>query len=106
MLGPHRSSRLPGRPLLAGLLASLALAAAAVGHAGQAPAAAAGVDRTRLARIDGAVTAAVAAGDLPGAVVLVWHAGHTVYRKAFGHRALVPGVRADDGRHHLRTSRR
>ncbi len=87
MRGPHRSGRLPGRPLLAALLA---LAAAAAGHAAQPRTAAAGIDRPLLARMDGAVEAAVAAGDLPGAVVLVWHAGHTVYRKAFGRRALVP----------------
>ncbi len=90
MRGPHRPSRLPGRPLLAGLLATLALAAAAAGHPVRARTAAEGIDRTLLARIDGAVGAAVAAGDLPGAVVLVWHAGHTVYRKAFGRRAVVP----------------
>ena len=90
MRGPHGFRRLPGRPLLAGLLAILVLAAAAAGHAGQARPAADGIDRTLLARIDGAVGEAVAAGDLPGAVVLVWHAGHTVYRKAFGRRAVVP----------------
>ena len=90
MRGPHGASRLPGRPLLAGLLATLALAAAAAGHPVRARTAAEGIDRTLLARIDGAVGAAVAAGDLPGAVVLVWHAGHTVYRKAFGRRAVVP----------------
>ena len=83
----HGSGRLLAHSLLAGLLALLAIAA---GHAGQARAGGAGIDRTRLARIDGAVGAAVAAGDLPGAVVLVWHAGHTVYRKAFGRRAVVP----------------
>ena len=83
----HGSGRLLGHSLLAGLLALLAIAAS---HAGQARAGGAGIDRTRLARIDGAVDAGVAAGDLPGAVVLVWHAGHTVYRKAFGRRAVVP----------------
>ena len=84
---PHRRS---SGLLLAGFAVVLALAAAAAGHAGQARSAAAGIDRTLLARIDGAVREAVAAGDLPGAVVLVWHAGHTVYRKAFGLRAVVP----------------
>ncbi|MDE2905858.1 MAG: serine hydrolase, partial [Acidobacteriota bacterium] len=84
---PHRRSR---DLLLAGFAVVLALAAAAAGHAGQARSAAAGIDRTLLARIDGAVREAVAAGDLPGAVVLVWHDGHTVYRKAFGLRAVVP----------------
>ncbi len=93
MRGPHRGSphRRSGRPLLAGLAAILVLAAAAAAaHAGQARAGGAGIDRTRLARIDDTVAEAVAAGDLPGAVVLVWHAGQTVYRKAFGRRAVVP----------------
>ena len=95
MRGPHGGfpRQRPNGPLRAGLAVILVLAtvaAVAAGHAGQALPAPGGIDRTRLARIDGAVGAAVAAGDLPGAVVLVWHAGHTVYRKAFGHRAVVP----------------
>ncbi len=92
MRGPHAgvSHRRFGGRLAAGLAAVLVLTAVASGHAGQMRPPAAGVDRTLLTRIDGAVAAAVAAGDLPGAVVLVWHAGHTVYRKAFGLRAMVP----------------
>ena len=49
-----------------------------------------GVDRGRLGRIDAAVEQAIDDGLLPGAVVLVWHQGQTVYHRAFGHRALVP----------------
>jgi uncharacterized protein YbbC (DUF1343 family) len=36
------------------------------------------------------VTRAIAAGTLPGAVVVVGHEGRVVYRKAFGHRSLAP----------------
>ena len=50
----------------------------------------AGVDPERLARIDHAVEAAIADGDLPGAVVLVWSRGRTAYLKAFGRRASEP----------------
>ncbi len=50
----------------------------------------AGVDPARLAGIDALVEDAIAHKELPGAVVLVWHDGRVVYRKAFGHRALEP----------------
>lgn len=48
------------------------------------------VDAVRLARIDTVVRDGIAAGQLPGAVVLITHRGHVVYRKAFGHRSLRP----------------
>ena len=48
------------------------------------------VDQVRLERIDAAVEVAIRDGQLPGAVVLVWHRGRTVYHKAFGRRAVVP----------------
>ena len=48
------------------------------------------VDAVRLARIGAVVGDAIAAGQLPGAVVLVAHAGRTVYRQAFGLRAVSP----------------
>ena len=50
------------------------------------------VDAGRLNRIDGVVREAIAAGRLPGAVVLVAHGGRTVYRKAFGLRAVRPSA--------------
>ena len=50
------------------------------------------VDQARLERIDAAVEAAILGGQLPGAVVLVWHRGRTVYHKAFGRRAVVPAA--------------
>lgn len=42
------------------------------------------------AELDSAVNRAVREDKIPGAVVLVGHNGHVVYRKAYGYRALVP----------------
>lgn len=50
----------------------------------------AGFDRTRLADIDTAVATAIAAHQLPGAVVLVGRGDTIVWKKAYGDRALVP----------------
>ena len=44
----------------------------------------------RFAAVDDICQQAVAAGQIPGAVVLVGHKGEVVYRKAFGSRALEP----------------
>ena len=57
-------------------------------RAGPAPA----VDAARLGRIGAVVREAIAAGELPGAVVLVAHRGHVVYRQAFGLRAVRPAA--------------
>jgi uncharacterized protein YbbC (DUF1343 family)/CubicO group peptidase (beta-lactamase class C family) len=43
-----------------------------------------------LATVDSIVRDAIGNGQIPGAVVLVWHNGQVVYRKAFGSRALEP----------------
>ena len=75
--------------LVAALLAPPAQAAttaAVQARADSAPA----VDSNRLARIDVVVREAIAAGELPGAVVLVAHRGRTVFRQAFGLRAVSP----------------
>jgi len=48
------------------------------------------LNEKRLEGIAPLVDAAVAAHKIPGAVVVVGHDGHVVYRKAFGERALVP----------------
>ena len=47
-------------------------------------------DQDRLSRIDELMAAAIEDGQLPGAVVLVGHGNGIVYRKAYGHRALIP----------------
>lgn len=53
----------------------------------QAASVSAEIDRIRLARIDGLIEAAIQDGRLPGAVVVVGHAGEIVYAEAFGARA-------------------
>jgi uncharacterized protein YbbC (DUF1343 family)/CubicO group peptidase (beta-lactamase class C family) len=45
---------------------------------------------SRLAVIDPIVREAIHDGQIPGAVVLVWHNGQVLYRKAIGDRALEP----------------
>jgi len=50
----------------------------------------AGASARALARIDAVVEEAIAAGELPGAVVLVGRQDRILYRKAFGFRALIP----------------
>ena len=54
------------------------------------PPAAPELDSRRFAKIDQVARQEIAAGHVPGAVILVGHQGKTVYRKAFGHRALTP----------------
>ena len=49
-----------------------------------------GMDPVRLELIDSAVNAAIAAQEIPGAVVGVVRNGHLVYEKAFGYKSLVP----------------
>ena len=48
------------------------------------------VDLATLGRIDETVERAIADGDLPGAVVLVWHRGRTLFHEAYGQRSVVP----------------
>lgn len=49
-----------------------------------------GMSAQRLARIDRAVAEAIARKELPGAVVLVERKGRVQFRRAYGHRALLP----------------
>ena len=48
------------------------------------------LDTGRFNRIDELVQSAIGGDNLPGAVVLVWHRGDTVYRRAFGQRSVTP----------------
>ena len=48
------------------------------------------VDTRRFGRIGPLIESAISDGDLPGAVVLVWHQGETVYHEAFGRRMVEP----------------
>jgi uncharacterized protein YbbC (DUF1343 family)/CubicO group peptidase (beta-lactamase class C family) len=45
---------------------------------------------SRLSVVDPVIRDAIHEGQIPGAVLLVWHDGQVVYRKAFGYRALEP----------------
>ncbi len=45
---------------------------------------------SRLGVLDAIVQDAIRDGQVPGAVLLVWHNGQVVYRKAFGDRSLEP----------------
>ena len=47
-------------------------------------------DSNGLAVLDSIVQEAIHGGQIPGAVVLVWHNGQVIYEKAFGNRALEP----------------
>lgn len=58
--------------------------------AGPAPEAPQEVTSPRFAAIDAILERAIAAGELPGAVVVIGHGGEVVYRRALGARALVP----------------
>jgi uncharacterized protein YbbC (DUF1343 family)/CubicO group peptidase (beta-lactamase class C family) len=44
----------------------------------------------RLGAVDSIIQSAVAAGNIPGAVLIVGHNGAVIYRKAYGSRALEP----------------
>lgn len=72
-------------------VAPLVLALSLAARAGVPPAGApARLSAVWLAGIDAAVTESIVAHELPGAVVLVGHRGRTVYRRAFGDRAVLP----------------
>ncbi len=49
-----------------------------------------GMSGERLKRLDEVLGNAITKGETPGAVLLVAREGRVVYRKAFGHRALLP----------------
>jgi uncharacterized protein YbbC (DUF1343 family)/CubicO group peptidase (beta-lactamase class C family) len=45
---------------------------------------------SRFQSVDAAIEDVIAKGQIPGAVLVVGHEGKVIYRKAYGHRALVP----------------
>ena len=51
-----------------------------------------GVSSERLDRIDAVVNEAIDKGKLPGAVVLVVHRGHIIFRRAYGLRSKQPSA--------------
>ena len=73
------------------LLVTMAAPAGQTARQVSTPAAAsAGFDPARLAHIDAIVTDAITRHEMPGAVVLVGRGDATVWRKAYGNRALLP----------------
>jgi CubicO group peptidase (beta-lactamase class C family) len=68
-------------PLVAAVVATVAVSAADLPTATPESV---GMSSTRLARIDAALEADIAAGRLPGIVVAVARRGKVVYQKAFG----------------------
>jgi uncharacterized protein YbbC (DUF1343 family)/CubicO group peptidase (beta-lactamase class C family) len=48
------------------------------------------ISSPRLTSLDAIVEDAIQDGQVPGAVLLVWHDGQVVYRKAFGNRSIEP----------------
>jgi uncharacterized protein YbbC (DUF1343 family)/CubicO group peptidase (beta-lactamase class C family) len=51
---------------------------------------AAAANPVKLPAVDAIIQQAIADGNIPGAVLVVGHSGHVVYRKAYGERALDP----------------
>lgn len=78
------------RRYVACLLFVLCALVSPVWVAGESSAATRTRGANRLAVLDGIIRDAVRERQIPGAVLLVWHEGHVVYRKAFGHRSLEP----------------
>ncbi len=75
-------------------LAVTAVLVAWVPQAAPPPADPSGFDLGRLKRLDALVHDAIAARELPGAVVVVGRGDRVVFRKAWGDRALVPAREA------------
>jgi uncharacterized protein YbbC (DUF1343 family)/CubicO group peptidase (beta-lactamase class C family) len=85
-------TRLLVRPFAAGLVVTaflLGVFPQALSSIAPAPAPAP-APSVRLRVVDSIVQRAIEQDQIPGAVVLVWHNGAVVYRKAFGHRSLEP----------------
>jgi uncharacterized protein YbbC (DUF1343 family)/CubicO group peptidase (beta-lactamase class C family) len=70
--------------VVCGILVATSLTALASADA-KRPAAA-----IRLHSVDAAIEQAIHDGNIPGAVLVVGHNGHVIYRKAYGNRALEP----------------
>jgi len=57
-----------------------------------APVVSADIDLTRLRRLDRVIETAIQEGVMPGAVIVVGHAGEIVYERAFGARSIGTGA--------------
>ncbi|MGB7600592.1 MAG: serine hydrolase, partial [Candidatus Sulfotelmatobacter sp.] len=70
--------------VVCGILLATSLTALAAVDAKRPPAA------IRLNSVDAVIEQAIHDGSIPGAVLVVGHNGHVIYRKAYGYRALEP----------------
>ncbi len=87
--GSRRTRRVYGARFLAVRLALLSLfVGAALLIAGDARAQDKSSELNR--RLDAIIEQAIAADEIPGAVLLVGHEGKIIHRKAYGHRAVLP----------------
>ncbi len=73
-------------------LSAIVLAAVQAAVLAVTPPAAVKMSAERLARIDAVVAESIAKKECPGAVLVVGRHGKVVFRKAYGHRAVVPSV--------------
>ncbi|MCM3878116.1 MAG: DUF1343 domain-containing protein [Thermoanaerobaculia bacterium] len=74
------------------VLAALTLSFLALPLLSQVQPSAAGMSAERLKRIDEVVKDSIAKKECPGAVVLVGRHGKVVFRKAYGHRTVIPSI--------------
>lgn len=80
------------RLIVSALAAALAVSALAQGTLRQATPESHGMDSEKLAQVDRVINDAIAAKEIPGAVVSVVRGNDIVYLKAYGNKSVVPTV--------------
>ena len=80
------------RLIVSALAAALAVSALAQGTLRQATPESHGMDSEKLAQVDRVINDAIAAKEIPGAVVSVVRGNDIVYLKAYGSKSVVPAV--------------
>jgi uncharacterized protein YbbC (DUF1343 family) len=80
----------PSRSIRVSLLAVFLLASARAAAQGRATSQPGSHTSANLSALDSIVQDAIRHDEIPGAVLLVSHNAHIIYRKAFGSRALIP----------------
>ena len=94
-VGSLASIALPGRKAVsAGVTILLLGTLASAPHARAQQPAPATASEADFSAVDQAINDAIAAHQLPGAVLVVGHGGHVVYRHAYGNRAIEPAPEA------------
>ena len=80
------------RLIVSALAAALAVSALAQGTLRQATPESHGMDSEKLAQVDRVINDAIAAKEIPGAVLSVVRGNDIVYLKAYGNKSVVPTV--------------